>query len=1232
MADFFAIDLGTTNCAIKHFSINNVSSMLNPTAQLRSNIVSVPFYYENYRLDANNGFTDSSAETDALIPAAAVGSFRFGFRRPAALAHVAPPAAATDTNLMLMPSVVYPWKPAFADTSAPVYLTGRPALTMYQESNCAGILYENTKALMDQQITFSGVTAVDIARHLLYTCFSSIRHYMDKRNLTDYARIAISYPASRDQREFLGNLRAAARLAARDARLISDNSHDDFYITTQEPYAAVLNLVFNDCIRAKAYATNAGTEPSQLALEDASGDKVVLVVDLGGGTSDICLTIVRPETNRLCTYPENTTRDGRQITCAVNLSGNFGGADFDRLLASLIIQRLRGNDPRPIDQESSVVEGRAILIAQEMKHFFSNNPDATEFTRSVPYILGGDDPLLLLNVPRTIYAAWISPYIESQELTGDSPIDKLYKRIPDHLTTTTSIRTMIESTLIQANAEWQHVDALFLTGGTSHMPEVRTLMERLVLGSRCRVIVSNDCFFDIAAGAALYAALNHRDAAAGLSKYSPAPRSSIALFCDGSDGYPPEVLIDNSEAFTGEKKTALTTFKVDDNSLFKMVQLFTGTSYRHPNYSKLQVMTINLNGLASVGTELRLNYIIDQNMNATLSACFTDVAGQEREVSMSAINLYGATVTSSAGDSDEAADDVQHSDNIARGIKGRYRPNSNRILTTVANTLEVARLLEQSNNLLETFLSLSDGMLGVTATKDALKQLALDHLDVLCYSVMLNVHRLCRFDNSAIHELCHHRLAELICSATAGCSPDELHTFSVTLYKMLRHWPTSSRWYVAGLVLTGVIPGAHLEPAYKDKIVTAYCNGLLRNHLNWQGKQPFAFTALVRRAQAMRDEAQSIFLHVLDFIYEFAGAGRYGITLPWNLGVSSGPMHPVLKNLPLEDQAKLAHARSQLVESATPDVKSSFSALTRCFEINTEISDGAWLTTLNARIAAADDTAALSAVIAAVQGLSSPPFDRNHEASPRLLQLMSTAVTSSALTPYQKQGLFRILLVHAMGNDEEHRRGATAALNRLATAHTDPLTREISMTLQALSCASTTPTELAYRFDRLLSAHKAAVDSPNSPCFMSTWKALVKNRRFSVPFRQYLEQKLENTSCTDTLPVRNVLYAFYNAFCPDACQEETVLQYVIPHQLLADFIGRATDIDRSGTTNRPASHVQAVIDIAISLLSHLVTVSTYALYRNLLSSHLTYCQITNGNADRGNKIAALINTFSPHNA
>ena len=652
---YYGIDLGTTNTVISALKAQSREGLLVANERYTQEIV--PIYYEKYRWDPSEGrYLDydeailHDMEKENLAP----GKMTSGL--------------VSVKWRETLPSVVYLHKTP--GNPAPVFLTGQAALDMYNEERCAypERFFENTKSLMDQDVQYEkgSLTAVDIAKHLLRTCFMSIRKHIEANDSIGLRGIGISYPAARNQMNYLKSLKEAAVEAAREVGLIGEEAATDFFCTTQEPYAAMAAMIMEEC-----RTRNDGGVGLGLIQRSESKCVNLMVVDVGGGTTDIAIQPIQSfpweRAYHMPLYPENCLRESTEAgeelhwtDSAVNVNGDFGGADFDELLARKITRILAENAGVNLDvnKMSPYVRSKALRMARAMKHGFANAPDRRVWRENSIAFFGPLDTVhdSTLVVERDQYDEWIRPYVRSTAGFADPFRD--YKRMTAD-DSIYSIERLIDDTMRRADCRgWNDIDFVFLTGGMSKMSQIKDLLQEKTRGTGCTLIVSDDRFVpvndtdsprfkDIAYGVAVYACLNGSDGGSAEVRsrggrhyrdFVASPHSSVALLADIGEGLP-VVLINHSQALPVADEERRDVFKSKD-TMGISVQMYTGLSQYDKQLKKLTRNFISLKENPPFqGTNISLIYSIGQDMHATLKVRYTDAQNKERLVNMNEVYL-----------------------------------------------------------------------------------------------------------------------------------------------------------------------------------------------------------------------------------------------------------------------------------------------------------------------------------------------------------------------------------------------------------------------------------------------------------------------------------------------------------------------------------------------------------------------------------------------------------------
>jgi hypothetical chaperone protein len=241
---------------------------------------------------------------------------------------------------------------------------------------------------------------------------------------------------------------------------------------------------------------------SQLTREE-----LVLVIDIGGGTSDFSLIRLGPERAVL---PE------RRADILAHGGVHIGGGDFDRHLSLETVMpllglgsQLRSGKDVPSTQYSNLASWHTINFAYTSK--------AWEHLSYIRANAADRDKIdLLLNLVKQKAGHWLALQVENTkiDLSESSSTQMNLDRIaPDRLLPVSRteldrataplidrIETTVAGLLRDAGAASDGVDTVFFTGGSSRVPLLRQRISALLPGARS---VEGDLFGSIGAGLAL---------------------------------------------------------------------------------------------------------------------------------------------------------------------------------------------------------------------------------------------------------------------------------------------------------------------------------------------------------------------------------------------------------------------------------------------------------------------------------------------------------------------------------------------------------------------------------------------------------------------------------------------------------------------------------------------------------------------------------------------------------
>jgi len=238
-------------------------------------------------------------------------------------------------------------------------------------------------------------------------------------------------------------------------------------------------------------------------------EELVLIVDIGGGTSDFSLVRLAPERRALAERQNDILATG---------GVHIGGTDFDRQLSLQGVMplfgygsRMKSDAPMPTSVHLNLATWHtinAVYAQASQRALASMRYDILDPT--------GIDRLFKLIEQRAGH--WLAMQVEDGKIAlGDSEryridlarieaeltaeLDRaLFERAIDPLLE--RVRASLESLLAGAGVAREQIDTLFFTGGSSGVPALRESVAALLPGAR---LVEGDRFGSIGSGLAIEA-------------------------------------------------------------------------------------------------------------------------------------------------------------------------------------------------------------------------------------------------------------------------------------------------------------------------------------------------------------------------------------------------------------------------------------------------------------------------------------------------------------------------------------------------------------------------------------------------------------------------------------------------------------------------------------------------------------------------------------------------------
>ena len=241
---------------------------------------------------------------------------------------------------------------------------------------------------------------------------------------------------------------------------------------------------------------------SQIAREE-----LVLVVDIGGGTSDFSLVRLSPE---------RAAKTDRREDILANGGIHIGGTDFDKYLSLASVMPMLG-------MGSELISGRQMPSAQFFNlatwhtiNFAYTRKSWAEIQDMRRHALDKDKLARLMNLVQQRSGHWLALQVEAAKIAlseADTTTIELGRIEPgqsftlmradfDHAIShlVTSIETTVQNLLRDAGVRTTDIDTVFFTGGSSSVPLLRERISALLPDARR---VEGDLFGSIGAGLAL---------------------------------------------------------------------------------------------------------------------------------------------------------------------------------------------------------------------------------------------------------------------------------------------------------------------------------------------------------------------------------------------------------------------------------------------------------------------------------------------------------------------------------------------------------------------------------------------------------------------------------------------------------------------------------------------------------------------------------------------------------
>jgi hypothetical chaperone protein len=236
-------------------------------------------------------------------------------------------------------------------------------------------------------------------------------------------------------------------------------------------------------------------------------EELVLIADIGGGTSDFSLVRLSPE---------RAKKQDRRGDILANGGVHIGGTDFDKYLSLRCVMpllglgtRLKTNAEVPSSYYFNLATWHTINLAYtqktwlQLREVYRDACERDKLDRLMNLIQDRSGHWLALKVEEGKIALSDAPTVEL-DLDRLTPREVLtlqraeFNSAIDHLVD--DIETTVASLLLHAGVDADHVDTVFFTGGSSGVHRLREKIAALVPSAKR---VEGDLFGSIGAGLAL---------------------------------------------------------------------------------------------------------------------------------------------------------------------------------------------------------------------------------------------------------------------------------------------------------------------------------------------------------------------------------------------------------------------------------------------------------------------------------------------------------------------------------------------------------------------------------------------------------------------------------------------------------------------------------------------------------------------------------------------------------
>lgn len=392
-----------------------------------------------------------------------------------------------------MPSVLY-IKNDPLDPTKKIMLVGKEAETNAMIGKENAVFLMNTKRFTGRKDEFrGGYTASDVATAFLEKCAEAI----DKNRKVTNKKVCVTHPASYNIFAAVDTKKAASRAGFKKVEVL------------EEPRAALLSFLYEH-VEDEEKKKNLF-----IKQEKNGGILTVLVVDIGGGTTDVTVQSFKikelgetdsdTEKNSLI-YSNirveflNYDIENTQKHSQSNNYHGFGGMDFDMLAMKhlmLIVekeyQEKTGISIKELSKNDyDEICGKVMRAAEEYKKNLSRvlPEDFDEYESIVRVAKLYGDSSMEISVKGKDYVTWVNRLCDN---TNDTDYNSQL-----------SVFGIVHETLQKSGYTLDELSYVFVTGGMSQYIPIRNMLKDKFNEHDIPISFSNIPMDDVARGAALY--------------------------------------------------------------------------------------------------------------------------------------------------------------------------------------------------------------------------------------------------------------------------------------------------------------------------------------------------------------------------------------------------------------------------------------------------------------------------------------------------------------------------------------------------------------------------------------------------------------------------------------------------------------------------------------------------------------------------------------------------------